>query len=31
LVFPLTITMEDGTQVTVNSREELALIKQDCK
>jgi hypothetical protein len=31
LVFPLTITMEDGTIVTVNSREELALIKQDCK
>ena len=31
LVYPLTITMEDGSQVTVNSRAELAQIKRDCK
>lgn len=31
LVFPLTITMEDGSVVTVNSKEELAIIKRSCK
>jgi hypothetical protein len=30
-VFPITVTLADGTIVTVNSREELRALKQDCR
>jgi hypothetical protein len=31
LVFPLNVIKEDGTVVTVNSKEELKALKEDCK
>ncbi len=30
-VFPLTITLEDGTSVSVESKEEIMALKKDCK
>jgi hypothetical protein len=31
LVFPMTITLEDGSSIVVNTKEELHAIKEDCK
>jgi hypothetical protein len=31
LVFPLTIILEDGTKAVVNTKEDLRVIKEDCK
>ncbi|MBK7633233.1 MAG: hypothetical protein IPJ13_02315 [Saprospiraceae bacterium] len=31
LVFPVTVQMEDGTSVIVNSKEELKALKDSCK
>ena len=30
LVFPITVTMEDGTVVTVNTQDELKALKESC-
>jgi hypothetical protein len=31
LVFPLTVTLEDGSELTLNSKEELIRLKESCK
>jgi hypothetical protein len=31
MVYPISVTLEDGSSVTVNSKEELRRLKEDCK